>query len=77
MDINVFWSWDYSNKMDITNRDYGNNQCQQQDVMRLTSQASPDKVPAAVLPVARPRIEALCPYSIDSVGCIKFTPQYC
>jgi len=27
MDINMFWSWDYRNKMDITNRDCENEQC--------------------------------------------------
>jgi hypothetical protein len=29
-------------------------QCQQQDMMQLISQASPNIVPAAMLPIARP-----------------------
>lgn len=46
----------------------------------LTSQASPDKVPAAMLPVARPIIRASsCPYRFDYIlhECVEIPPRYC
>jgi hypothetical protein len=77
MDGNMFCSWDYRNQMYITYRYYGNEQCWWQVMMWLTSQASPNIVPAAILPIARPRIEAMCSYGFESIGCIEFPLQYC
>jgi hypothetical protein len=46
-------------------------------MMQLISQASPNIVPAAMLPIARPWMEAWCSYGSDSIRCIKFPSQYC
>jgi hypothetical protein len=76
MDGNTFQSWDYRNKSTLY-VGLQKRQCQQQDKMQLISQASPNIVPAAMLPIARPWMEAWCSYGSDSIRCIKFPSQYC